>query len=424
MAAEHAAKKEEQQLTLRVVEAPKAAPAADAAAEDGFVAVSKDLAAPPAAPAAAAAADDGFALHGVPFLLVMFAMCLAVFIGGLDGTIVVVAMPKIASEFNALSLISWIFLSFLLTQTAGTPLWGRAADMLGRKNAMLVAIGSFVVGSIACALSTTFAMLAVFRAVQGIGGGGLMSVALILLADIVPTEQRGAYLAPINSMFALSSVVGPILGGYITDGPGWRWCFWINVPIGAVCSFIIYYYVPRTIGRSHMVVVKTGETLAPAADAAPASADADAIVVANPAAAATSAAAAAAAADPAAKPAATGPAHHDDAELDVGTVDWWGIVLVLASVSCLCLAVTWGGDTYPWGSWRIVVLLVVAALTAGALVYVESYVAQDPVVPMRLFKSWNFSVCIALGFLSGWAMFGRRVRCSAVRPRATSCART
>ena len=216
-------------LTLRVVGGPAAAAAVPAPADAADVVLKPAAAAtPPAAPAAAPAepADDGFKLRGLPFLLVMFAMCLAVFIGGLDGTIVVVAMPKIATEFDALSLISWIFLSFLLTQTAGTPLWGRASDMLGRKTAMLVAIGSFVVGSIACALSTTFPMLAIFRAVQGVGGGGLMSVALILLADIVPAAQRGAYLAPINSMFALSSVVGPILGGYITDGPGWRWCFW------------------------------------------------------------------------------------------------------------------------------------------------------------------------------------------------------
>jgi len=220
-------------LTLRVVakEAPSVASPADAASSAADKAAA--LAAAPGAAVAAAPADDGFKLRGVPFALVMFAMCLAVFIGGLDGTIVVVAMPQIASEFDALSLISWIFLSFLLTQTAGTPLWGRASDMLGRKSAMLVAIGSFVVGSIACALSTTFPMLAVFRAVQGVGGGGLMSVALILLADIVPAAQRGAYLAPINSMFALASVVGPILGGYITDGPGWRFVQRLLVRINA-----------------------------------------------------------------------------------------------------------------------------------------------------------------------------------------------
>ena len=208
--------KKTEALTLRVVGEPAEVVKPAAVTEEAST-----------AKAVAVPEDDGFALRGLPFMLVMFAMCLAVFIGGLDGTIVVVAMPQIAKDFDALSLISWIFLSFLLTQTAGTPLWGRASDMLGRKNAMLVAIGSFVVGSIACALSNTFASLVVFRAIQGIGGGGLMSVALILLADIVPASQRGAYLAPINSMFALSSVVGPILGGYITDGPGWRWCFWI-----------------------------------------------------------------------------------------------------------------------------------------------------------------------------------------------------
>ena len=146
---------------------------------------------------------------------------------GLDGTIVVTAMPVIAHEFNALADISWIMIAFLLTQTAITPLWGRVCDMAGRANAMLGALGSFIVGSVACALSTTMVQLTVFRAIQGVGGGGLMAIALIMIADLVPAQLRGSYIAPLASMFALSSIVGPLLGGYLTDGPGWRWAFWI-----------------------------------------------------------------------------------------------------------------------------------------------------------------------------------------------------
>jgi MFS family permease len=418
---------QQQTLTLRVVaaEAPPAAaaltPAVAAAAAVPPAAITPTVAAAAATPAPAPALkDDGFALRGMPLILVMFALCLAVFIGGLDDTIVVVAMPTIADEFDSLSLISWIVLAVLLTQTAGTPLWGRASDMLGRKNAMLVAIGSFVTGSVACALSTSFAMLAVSRAVQGFGGGGLVSVTLILVADVVPPAQRGAYLAPINSFYALSSVVGPIVGGYITDGPGWRWCFWINVPIGAACAAIIYYYVPRTIGRSHMVVAKGGEAVAAVAVTNPAATPAATAAVtpvaaaaAAPVAAAAAAPVAVATATPVATAAATtaavaekAGAHHDEAELDIGTVDWAGIVLVVTSVSCLCLAVTWGGEIHPWGSWRIVLLLVIAALTSAALVYVETFVARDPVVPMRLFARWNYTICIALGFFFGWAVTG------------------
>ena len=127
-----------------------------------------DAAAKPLAASTITPMDDGFKLHGLPFVLVLFAVSLAVFIGSLDDTIVVVAMPAIAAEFESLSTISWVVLSLILAQTAGTPLWGRATDMLGRKVAMLASIGSFVAGSIACALSTTFAMLVVFRAVQGL----------------------------------------------------------------------------------------------------------------------------------------------------------------------------------------------------------------------------------------------------------------
>lgn len=230
-----------------------------------------------------------------------------------------------------------------------------------------------MVGSIACALSTTFAQLAGFRAIQGIGGGGLMAVSLTLLADIVPASQRGAYLAPLNSMFALASVVGPILGGFITDGPGWRWCFWINVPIGAFCSILLWLNVPHTIGREHMIVIR-----------APASEGATSV----------------------AKGADAQPDAH---ELDTGTVDWAGVILVVLSVVCLCLAVVWGGSTYAWNSPLIIALLVAAGVLAILLVYVEGWVAKDPVVPMRLFKSWNFSVCIITGFFAGFAMFGSYV---------------
>ena len=176
--------------------------------------------------------DDGFALHGLPFSLTMFALCLACFMAGLDFTIIVTAMPAISKEFGNFDEISWIIVSFMLTNTASTPLFGRANDILGRRDAMLVSLLSFVLGSILCAVATSLPLLAIFRAVQGIGGGGIFSCALIMIADLVPAHQRGAYIGPLASMFALSGVSGPLIGGAFTDGPGWRWCFWINVPIG------------------------------------------------------------------------------------------------------------------------------------------------------------------------------------------------
>ena len=191
----------------------------------------------PSASAPAGVPDDGFALHGLPFAAVLGAMCLGCFMAGLDWTIVVTAIPKISKEFNAFDEISWVIIAFMLTQTAGTPLWGRLADVLGRRNCMELALLSFTIGSMACALSTNLPELVIFRAVQGVGGGGIFSVALITIADLVPVHLRGAYIGPLAGMFALSGVCGPLLGGVLTDGP---WCFWINLPIGLVCSVCIY----------------------------------------------------------------------------------------------------------------------------------------------------------------------------------------
>lgn len=114
-------------------------------------------------------------------------------------------MPVIAREFNALNTISWVIQSFMLTQTAGMPLWGRFCDIFGRRNCLLFSVGMFVVWSLACALSTDIVMLVVFRALQGVGGGGIMSCVMIVLADLTPPSSRAVWVAPLASMFALSS---------------------------------------------------------------------------------------------------------------------------------------------------------------------------------------------------------------------------
>jgi MFS family permease len=114
-----------------------------------------------------------------------------------------------------------------------TPLTGRFCDIYGRKATLLFSMGAFIVGSLACALSTSIVQLFVFRAIQGIGGGGIMSAAMIIVADLTPAKTRANWIAPLAAMFALSSVVGPLLGGYLTDGPGWRFAFWINLPVSS-----------------------------------------------------------------------------------------------------------------------------------------------------------------------------------------------
>jgi MFS family permease len=314
-------------------------------------------------------------------------------------------MPVIAKEFNALSTISWVILSFMLMQTCVMPLAGRLADLLGRRNCLLASVGFFGVGSIACALSDSIVALVIFRAVQGIGGGGIMSCVMIVVSDLTPPASRAAYIAPLASMFALSSVVGPLLGGYLTDGPGWRFAFWINVPVCVPCFVIQFLFIPRSLGQEHHqhqleVAAKHAAAAAGAAGAAEledkkASAE---FVVPNPMAAAAPPTTTTTAAKQAAKQAAAA------AAAPVVAIDYWGSLCIIIGIICLSLALVWGGAEYPWSSPTIIVLLIIACLFILAFIYVEAYVAIDPIMPMRLFKVRNMAVSSTIVFFSGAAM--------------------
>ena len=331
-----------------------------------------------------------------------------------DFTIIVTAMPAISKEFGNFDEISWIVVSFMLTNTASTPLWGRANDILGRRDAMLVSLLSFVIGSILCAVATSLPLLAIFRAIQGIGGGGIFSCALIMIADLVPAHQRGAYIGPLASMFALSGVSGPLIGGAFTDGPGWRWCFWINVPIGAVCSLVVYIFIPKYLGRGHLIVPKTDDSKTNVVGTLITDANAnkqDAVIVNAPSSTSTSSSAAESltVTTPDSKTPAVVKAEEEHHDLDVGTIDWAGIFFIIGFCMCFALAVTWGGAKYPWNSGTVIGLLVAASIFLAIFVYIELYHALDPVIPVRLFSVRNFAVGAGLSFFSGINMLGSYV---------------
>ncbi|MGI8577915.1 MAG: MDR family MFS transporter [Nocardioidaceae bacterium] len=171
-------------------------------------------------------------------LVVMGGLMAGMFLGALDQSIVGTALPTITSELGGLSKLSWVVTAYMLTATAVTPLWGKISDLYGRKLIFQLAIVTFLAGSLLSGLSQNMTELILFRAVQGIGGGGLFALAMATMGDVVPPRERGRYGGYFGAVFGTSSVLGPVLGGFFADGPGWRWIFYINIPIGIVALVI------------------------------------------------------------------------------------------------------------------------------------------------------------------------------------------
>ncbi len=175
---------------------------------------------------------------------------LALMLASLDQNIVGIALPRIVSDLGGLSQLSWVVTSFLLTSTATTPLYGKLSDIYGRKPLFIAAILIFLGGSSLCGLSDTMTQLIIFRGIQGLGAGGLMTLAMTTVADLVPPRERGRYQGYFGAVFGIASIAGPLLGGFITDALSWRWIFYVNLPIGALAlAFFIFGYQ-----RPHSVV--------------------------------------------------------------------------------------------------------------------------------------------------------------------------
>lgn len=183
-------------------------------------------------------------------MIVMGALMLAMLLSSLDQTIVSTALPKIAVDLNGLNKYSWVATAYLLTSAIVTPIYGKLGDMFGRKKIFIYSIVIFLIGSVLCGLSQNMNQLIAFRALQGLGGGGLMALVLAIVAEVVPPRQRGRYQGYLGSVFAISSVAGPLLGGLFTDHLSWHWIFYINVPLGALALYVISTRLHLPIRRS------------------------------------------------------------------------------------------------------------------------------------------------------------------------------
>ncbi|MEW2142106.1 MDR family MFS transporter [Micromonospora vinacea] len=284
-------------------------------------------------------ASDAPVLNRQQIRLLMFGLMTGMLLAALDQTIVGTALPTIVGELGGINHYSWVVTAYLLASTASTPLYGKMADLYGRRPVFLFSIGTFLLGSLLAGLSQNMTQLIVTRGIQGLGAGGLLTLAFTIISDVVSPRERGRYQGLFGAVFGISSVAGPLVGGYFAE-TDWRWIFYINVPL-AILAIVVCYHVMRLI-----------------------------------------------------------PFERRD-----HSIDWLGAGLLVAGVSSLLLALSWGGNEYAWGSGVIITLFVVGAVLGVLFVLQEARVAE-PILPLRLFRSATFALANSALLIIGLVMFG------------------
>jgi len=199
-------------------------------------------------------ANSATGLPGAPkktVLLVFVGLMVTELLASLDQTVFTTALPTIVGQLHGVDQQQWVLTAYLLTSTITLPIYGKIGDLIGRKGPFLAAIGIFVVGSIVSGFAADMTWLVIGRAVQGAGGGGLMILSDTIVADVVPARRRGRYMGIIGAVMLLASIAGPLVGGWFTDGPGWRWGLWINIPLGllALLSAAVFMRLPKAGAR-------------------------------------------------------------------------------------------------------------------------------------------------------------------------------
>ncbi|MGN6164355.1 MAG: MFS transporter, partial [Flavisolibacter sp.] len=182
--------------------------------------------------------------------MILSGVILAMLLSSLDQTIVSTAMPTIVQELHGLEHISWVFTAYMLGSTVTVPIYGKLSDIFGRRNLYILGIIIFLIGSMLCGLSQNMTQLILFRGLQGIGGGAMMVNSFAIIGDVFPPADRGKYQGIMGSVFGLSSIGGPLLGGWITDNASWRWVFYVNIPLGIIAIIVLLAALPKIVSTA------------------------------------------------------------------------------------------------------------------------------------------------------------------------------
>ncbi|WP_251094406.1 MDR family MFS transporter [Streptomyces sp. Caat 7-52] len=271
--------------------------------------------------------------------VVLLALMIAMMLAMLDNMIVGTAMPTIVGELGGLEHLSWVVTGYTLATAASTPIWGKVGDMYGRKGAFLSSIVIFLIGSALSGMAQDMGQLIGFRAVQGLGAGGLMVGVMAIIGDLIPPRERGKYQGLMAGVMALAMIGGPLVGGTITDNWGWRWAFYINLPLGVVALALVTAVLHLPKKRS-----KAG-------------------------------------------------------------IDYLGVILLTVGITAIVLVTTWGGTEYAWTSARIMELIGIGVASLIGFVFWQTR-AAEPVLPLHIFRSRNFTLMSVIGFITGFVMFG------------------
>jgi EmrB/QacA subfamily drug resistance transporter len=272
-------------------------------------------------------------------MIVLPGLLMAILLAMLDQLIVGTALPRIVGSLGGVTHLAWVVTAYVLASTVTTPFYGKLGDMYGRKKLFIFAIVVFLVGSALSGLSQNMAELIAFRAVQGLGAGGLMVGAMATLGDLVAPRERGRYMSYMMVVMMLATIGGPLAGGFITDSFSWRWIFYINLPLGGAA--LIYL-----LAVLHVPAKKVS--------------------------------------------------HQ---------VDYLGGTLLAVAAIAVILFATFGGSEYAWGSVQIIGLAVITVAATAGFIYTQTR-AAEPILPLHVFRNRNFSLTMALTFLTGLAMFG------------------
>ena len=264
-------------------------------------------------------------------VVIMLALCMAVFLAALDVTIITTALPTISEHFHTASGYTWIGSAFLLANSASIPSWGKVSDIFGRKPMLLLANIVFMVGSLVAALSNSIGMLIAARAVQGIGGGGLIILVNIVIGDLFSLRVRGAFYGVIGGVWAIASSIGPIIGGSFTEKVSWRWCFYINLPLDGIAFFILLFFLDIKTPRTRLID-------------------------------------------------------------GLKAIDWVGSVTIVGGTLMFLFGLQYGGATDPWTSPIVICLIVFGVVTWVLFGIWEWRYAKYPIMPMALFKGTRLAI--------------------------------